>query len=142
VKLIDANLLLYAVNSSSPQHQRAKGWLEATLSSSETVAFTWPVLLAFLRLSTRALVVQKPLSTEKAFAVIEGWLSPHCATVVHPTGRHAKVLKDLLLPLGTAGNLTTDAHLAALAIENGAQLCSSDGDFARFPGLDWFNPLE
>ena len=82
-----------------------------------------------------------PLDPKEAFATIEAWLSQPCAGVVHPTERHAQVLEDLLLPLGTAGNLTTDAHLAALAIEHGAELCSCDLDFGRFPALRWQNPL-
>lgn len=141
MKLIDANLLLYAVNEESPLHEPAKSWLEECLSGTETIAFTWTVLLAFLRLSTRSLIFPKPIKAEEAFALIESWLSQPCATMIHPTERHAGILKDLLLPLGTAGNLTTDVHLAALALEHGAQLCSCDTDFARFPGLRWHNPL-
>jgi uncharacterized protein len=82
------------------------------------------------------------LEVEEAFADIEAWLSLPNTTVIHPTERHFRILKDLLVPIGTAGNLTADAHLAALAIEHGAELCSSDNDFARFPGLNWFNPLK
>jgi hypothetical protein len=141
VKLVDANLLLYAVNEDAPLHARAKSWLEQALSGTETVAFTWVVLLAFLRLGTRALVFPKPLTAEEAFALVESWLSQPCATVLLPTERHVRVLKDLLLPLGTAGNLTADAHLAAIALEHGAELCSCDSDFARFPGVRWVNLL-
>jgi hypothetical protein len=141
VKLLDANLLLYAVNENAPLHARARTWLEGALSGTETVAFTWVVLLAFLRLGTRAVIFPQPLSTEAAFALVESWLSQPCATVLLPTERHARVLKDLLLPLGTAGNLTTDAHLAAIALEHGAELCSYDADFGRFPGVRWVNPL-
>jgi toxin-antitoxin system PIN domain toxin len=141
VKVLDANLLLYAVNEDAPRHERAKEWLEAVLSGTETVAFTWTVLLAFLRLSTRPRVFPRPLRPEDAFEVFESWLSQPCATVIHPGAGHARTLKDLLIPLGTAGNLTSDAHVAAIAIEHGAELCSSDGDFGRFPGLRWVNPL-
>ena len=141
MKLVDANLLLYAVNEDAPLHAQARRWLEEALSGTEAVAFTWGVLLAFLRLSTRAAIFPRPLRIEEAFAVIESWLSQPCATVVHPTERHARLLRDLLLPLGTGGNLTADAHLAALALEHGAELCSCDGDFARFPGLRWKNPI-
>ncbi len=141
MKLLDANLLLYAVNEDAPLHEKARGWLERTLSDTETVAYSWIVLLAFLRLATRAAVFPRPLSPEKAFAVVESWLAQPCVTIVHPTERHVGILKGLLLPLGTAGNLSSDAHLAALAIEHGAELCSTDSDFGRFPGLRCLNPL-
>lgn len=141
MKLIDANLLIYAVNEDAPLHAPARDWLSATLSGAETVALTWSVLLAFLRLSTRAVIFSAPLTTEQAFEVVEAWLAQPCVMIAHPTERHASVLRDLLLRAGTAGNLTTDAHLAAIAIEHGAELCSSDGDFARFSGLVWRNPL-
>jgi toxin-antitoxin system PIN domain toxin len=141
VKLPDVNLLLYAADESSPRHGEARSWVEATLSGAETVAFAWTVLLAFLRLSTRAAIFERPLQTGTAFEIVEGWLGQPCATVVHPTERHAAILKELLEPLGTAGNLTSDAHLAALAIEHGALLCSCDADFSRFAGLRWADPL-
>lgn len=141
MKLIDANLLLYAVNEDAPLHASARDWLGAVLSGTETIALTWSVLLAFLRLSTRAIIFSRPLSPDEAFDVIEAWLSRPCVTVVHPTARHPSLLRDLILRAGTAGNLTTDAHLAAIAIEHGAELCSCDGDFARFSGLCWNNPL-
>jgi toxin-antitoxin system PIN domain toxin len=141
VKLPDVNLLLYAANESSPRHLSAHRWVEATLSGSETVAFAWTVLLGFLRLSTRGRVFERPLRADQALDLIDGWLAQPCVTVITPTDRHAAVLRELLAPLGTAGNLTTDAHLAALAIEHGAQLCSCDTDFARFQGLRWTDPL-
>ena len=100
------------------------------------------MLLAFIRLTTSPRVFQSPLSTSEALDLVDSWLAQPCATVVHPTSRHAPVLRDLLEPLGTAGNLTTDAHLAALAIEHGAELCSTDRDVSRFAGLRWANPLE
>lgn len=139
--MLDANLLLYAVNEDAPRHIEARTWLEEVLSGTETVAFTWIVLLAFLRLSTKAVVFRRPLKPGEAFARIESWLSVPCAKVVHPAERHLSILKDLVLPLGTAGNITSDAHLAAMAMEHGAQLCSCDTDYARFPGLNWFDPL-
>ncbi len=142
MKLVDVNLLLYAVNEDAPPHEAARSWLESALSGTETIALSWSVLLAFLRLATRSAVFPRPLGVEQAFEVVESWVSQPCVAIVHPTERHAQVLKDLLVPLGTAGNLTTDAHLAALALEHGAELCSCDRDFARFPGLRWSNPLE
>lgn len=141
MKLPDANVLLYAVDERSPRHERAREWLEQTLSGSETVAFAWAVLLAVLRLSTRPAIFEHPLAVEEALDLIDGWLAQPSAVVVHPTERHAAVLRDLLGPLGAAGNLTSDAHLAALAIEHGAELCSSDADFSRFGGLRWSDPL-
>lgn len=141
MKLIDANLLLYAVNSDAPLHGKAKRWLEDTLSGGQTVAFSWNVILAFVRLTTRSGLFRHPLPLEVAFEVVADWLAQPAATVVHPGPRHLAILRELLQPLGTAGNLTTDAHLAALALEHGAELCSCDGDFARFPGLRWINPL-
>ena len=101
----------------------------------------WNVLIGFLRLSTRPVVFADPLTVEEALEVIEGWLVQPCVTVVHPTDRHVAVLREILTPLGTAGNLASDAHLAALAIEHGAELCSTDADFARFTGVRWIDPL-
>jgi uncharacterized protein len=142
VKLPDVNLLLYAADGASPRHQAAREWVETTLSSSETVAFSWSVLLGFVRLSTRASIFERPLEADEALDLVEGWLKQPCVTVIHPTDRHLAVLRELLSPLGTAGNLTTDAHLAALAIEHGALLCSCDADFSRFQGLRWLDPLQ
>ena len=139
--VVDANLLIYAVNQDSPPHLRAKSWLEAAVSGTETVGLPWTVLLAFLRLTTRAGFFQRPLSVEDAFDLIDGWLKQPSVTVVEPTSHHLRILRDLVLLFGTGGNLTSDAHLAALAVEHGAELCSTDADFARFPGLRWRNPL-
>ncbi len=141
MKLPDVNLLLYATDETSARHEPARTWVEATLSGSETVAFAWAVLLAFVRLSTRPAVFERPLQAHEALDILDGWLEQPCVTVVHPTDRHSAVLRELLTPLGTAGNLTTDAHLAALAIEHGALLCSCDADFSRFSGLLWTDPL-
>lgn len=141
MKLLDLNLLLYAVDEASPHHDVARPWVEATLSGPETVALTWSVLLGFVRLSTRATVFEDPLEADEALDLVDGWLAQPPTTVVHPTDRHAAVLRSLVAPLGTAGNLTTDAHLAALSIEHGAELCSADADFSRFPGVRWTNPL-
>jgi toxin-antitoxin system PIN domain toxin len=141
VKLPDINLFLYATDKASARHPAARAWVEETLSGSETVALTWTVLLGFVRLGTHPAVFEQPLQPEEALDLVDGWLAQPCVTLVHPTDRHSAVLRELLSPLGTAGNLTTDAHLAALAIEHGALLCSCDTDFARFPGLRWVDPL-
>jgi toxin-antitoxin system PIN domain toxin len=141
VKLPDVNILLYAYDSGSPSHIAAREWLEQTLSGTEAVGLAWMVLLAFVRLSTRAVVVEYPYDVDTAVGFVESWLAQPCAEVIAPTERHATLLRELLLPLGTAGNLTSDAHLAALAIEHGATLCSCDNDFSRFSGLRWVDPL-
>jgi len=141
VKLADVNLLVYAYDQGSPQHPRARDWLKERLSGGETFAFAWVVLLAFVRLVTNPRLFADPMSLGEALDLVDAWLAQPCATVLHPGDRHAMLLRQLLEPFGTAGNLTTDAHLAALAIEHGAELCSADADFSRFPGLRWTNPL-
>jgi toxin-antitoxin system PIN domain toxin len=141
MKLLDANLLLYAVNKDASLHAKAKAWLETTLSGRETVAFSWNVILAFVRLTTRPGLFRNALSPERAFDLVAAWLDQPSATVVNPGPRHLAILCGLLTSLGTGGNLTSDAHLAALAIEQNAELCSCDADFARFAGLNWRNPL-
>ncbi len=139
--VVDVNILIYAVNRDSPDHHKAKAWLEAAISGTETVGLPWIVLLAFLRLTTRPGLFQKPLGVDAAFDVVDAWLQQSSVTVPEPTARHLQTMRDLISPLGTAGNLTSDAHLAALAIEHGAELCSTDNDFGRFNRLRWRNPL-
>ena len=139
--LLDVNLLIYAINEDAPLHRKAKSWLESTVSGTETVALPWIVLLAFLRLTTRIGLFRTPLRVDRAFDLVEAWLDQPVVKTIEPTAKHPRILRDLVMPLGTAGNLTSDAHLAALAIEHGAELCSADTDFARFPGLRWRNPL-
>jgi toxin-antitoxin system PIN domain toxin len=141
MKILDVNLLIYAVNRDSPLHMKAKAWLENTLAEAEPLGFCWVVILAFVRLTTKPGLFQKPFTPERAFNLVEEWLEQPGARIVQPGQRHLSILRELLTPLGTAGNLTSDAHLAALAIEQSAQLCSCDNDFARFPGLRWKNPL-
>jgi hypothetical protein len=141
VKLPDVNLLLYAYDSDSPRQTAAREWLEETLSGTETVAFAWAVMVGFVRIVANPAIFARPWDAGDALDVVDGWLEQPAVTVVHPTHRHAAVLRDLLTPLGAAGNLTSDAHLAALAIEHGATLCSSDNDFSRFAGLRWVDPL-
>ncbi|MGH2601821.1 MAG: type II toxin-antitoxin system VapC family toxin [Dehalococcoidia bacterium] len=141
MKVPDLNLLIYAVDRSSHSHTPALRWWNGLLSSNETVALSWVVLLGFLRLTTNPRVVQAPFTADEALDYIDRWLTHPVTTVIDPTTRHASVLRDLLGEVGTAGNLVSDAHLAALAIEHGAELCSADRDFGRFPGLRWANPL-
>ena len=142
MKIVDANLLLYATDTRSPRYRAARSWLERQLSGEETIALTWVVLLAFARLSTNPHVFERPLSPERAFDVVDAWLGQPCVVIVHPGDRHSSIVRHLLHPLGTAGNLVNDAHLAALAVEHGAELNSCDSDFSRFSGLRWINPLD
>ena len=141
MKIPDLNVLIYAVDRQAPDHDRAVQWWNATLSGTETVGLAWSVLLGFVRLTTHPGVVRAPLSAAAALDYLDRWIAVNVATVVEPTPRHTAVLRDLLGGTGTAGNLVADAHLAALAIEHGAELCSADRDFGRFPGLSWRNPL-
>ena len=141
MKLVDANVLLYATNVEAPQHTRCREWLEEALNGQEPIGFAWSVLLAFLRLSTKPQVFLSPLSPADAFQRIRLWLSAPPAVVVAPGERHLDLLDGLLKPLGVGGNLTSDAHLAALAIEHGAAVVSCDSDFARFSGVVHVDPL-
>lgn len=132
---------MYAINRDSPQHLRAKALLERTLAADEPVALPWAALLGFLRLSTSARVFPHPLEPEQALMVVDAWLAQPCVVTLQAGEEHWRTLRDLLSQSGTAGNLTTDAHLAALALEHGAELCSTDTDFGRFQRLRWANPL-
>ena len=140
MKVVDANVLLYAVNRDSPHHAPARRWLDVALSGDEPVGFAWVVLLAFFRLTTRQGIFPSPLTLRQAVSVLETWLAQPVAVVLQPTVRHLDVLHGMLGPLGTAGNLVTDAHLAALAVEHGAEIVSFDSDFSRFPGVQWRTP--
>jgi toxin-antitoxin system PIN domain toxin len=135
VYVVDANVLLYAVNPAAPLHERARSWLEDALGGAETVGFAWTVLLAFLRIGTSAAAFARPLTFEDAAGVVELWLAQPPAIVIEPTGRHLGLLRGLLAESGTAANLVNDAHLAALALEHGAEIVSFDHDFRRFAGV-------
>ncbi len=133
--MLDANVLLNAVNGQASQHAAARAALELALSGTESVGFAWIALLAFVRVATRPNVFPRPLAPEEAMAYCEEWLEAGPSVIVHPTHRHLAVLTGLVRETGTAGNLTSDAHLAAIAIEHGATVVSFDRDFSRFPGL-------
>ena len=135
MKLPDINVLLHAVDSTHEKHLTAKHWLEAALTEQDGVGFAWLVLLGFVRISTRKGILSHPLSVATALSVMDEWLSHPKARVMAPGERHADILARLLLAAGTAGNLTSDAHLAALAIEHHAEIGSFDRDFKRFSGL-------
>ena len=139
--LVDANLLLYAANQAAPEHQRARTWLDAHLSGTARVGLPWPSLLAFARLASNPLVMRQPVPVATAWRQVAQWLAAGPAWVPAPTARHVEILGGLCEPSWMTSRLVPDAHLAALAIEHGLTLCSTDGDFARFAGLDWGNPL-
>jgi hypothetical protein len=139
--LLDANLLIYAVDAHSPQHAAARRWLEGLLSSDTAVGLPWIVVLAFLRVTTRAGVLRRQLSADQAIRFIDEWLAQPYVELIQPGPGHWPLLKKLLADAGSAGNLTSDAHLAALAIEGGCELASTDNDFRRFAGLRLLNPL-
>ena len=140
MKLVDANVLLYTANESDPHHEIARGWLDSALSGSEPVGFAWIVLLAYLRLSTKVGVFPLPISVEEAIVDLRTWISEPTAVRVDATPRHLDVLAGLLVDTGTGGNLVSDAHLAALAIEHGATVVTFDNDFGRFSGVRWQLP--
>jgi len=140
VNLVDVNVLIYAVNSDAAHHERSKRWLESALSGTEPVGMTWSVLLAFLRLTTRRGILERPLTVDDAVAYVDSWLKQPPVHVVEAGPNHWTILRALLMSAGTAGNLTSDAHLAAHAIEGGWTLVSTDNDFRRFSGLNVLNP--
>lgn len=140
--LVDANVLIYAIDADSPHHRAARRWLERALSGTTPVGFVWVVILAFLRLTTREGILRKPLSPERAMAFVDEWLAQPYARPVGPGEGHWTILRKLLRDAGTAGNLTSDAHIAAIALELGASICSTDVDFGRFPGIEHINPLK
>ena len=141
MKLVDLNVLLYAVNRNATRHEAVRAWWEAALSDDEPIGLPWIVLLGFLRLATNAQVFFQPLTPRQAMDRVEAWVTHPKTRLVEETKEHWRILRELLEETGTAGNLTTDAHLAALAISHGAILVSCDADFGRFRHLRWENPV-
>jgi toxin-antitoxin system PIN domain toxin len=139
--LIDANLLLYAYDSSSEFHRSAADWLTATFSGPDLTGLAWITILAFLRISTHPRMRAHPFTAAEAVDIVQDWLDQPNVRVLSPTSRHWAILKDLIPKAQVRAALMTDAHLAALAIEHGAVLYTNDRDFTRFPGLKWINPL-
>ena len=139
--LVDANLLIYAVNQDLPQHKQARAWWERMLSGTARVGMPWVSIMAFLRICTNPRIFSQSLPPEAAIAYIDEWLDePPVQLVALGTG-HWPILRNLLLQTGMAANLTTDAHIAALALEQGHSVYSAANDFQRFPGLKHVNPL-
>jgi len=140
--LVDANLLLYAEDCSSPQHEKARNWWDARLSGASPTFLCWPVISAYLRIATNRRIYTRPLSLEEASDRVQSWLDQPCVRIANPTENHWRLFREMLAAGKAAANLVADAHLAALAVEHGCRLGSTDADFRRFPKLDWFNPLE
>jgi toxin-antitoxin system PIN domain toxin len=141
VILIDANLLLYAYHERAEQHHESRAWLEEALSGPEMVRFAWLTLWAFLRIGTNPRVFEHPLSTSEAEAVVSSWLAQPAVGILEPGERHWEILRGMMREGQTTGPLVMDAVIAAIALEHGATLCTTDRDFSRFAGLKWTNPL-
>lgn len=139
--LTDANLLLYAYNLDAAEHDASRQWLETQLSGSDLFCFAWQTITAFLRISTNQRAFPTPLSTKEATRIVTEWLERPQTVILTPGEKHWSIFQDLLESGQASGPLVMDAHLAALALENGAALASSDRDFSRFPGLSLINPL-
>lgn len=140
MKLVDANVLLYAVNRDAEHHRESRTWLDGALSGDATVAFCWVALLAFVRLSTKAGLFPSPLSIDGALDRVHAWTAAAPAVIVEPTPDHPAVLRRVLGGVGVGGNLVNDAHLAALAVEHRCVVVSYDNDFSRFDGVRWEQP--
>jgi toxin-antitoxin system PIN domain toxin len=137
----DVNLLVHAYNSGSPVHDAARAWWEDLLNGTRPVGLAWVTILGFIRISTHRQILTRPLPVGQACDRARAWLARPYVAILHPGERHAEILFGLLEAVGSGANLTTDAHLAALAIDHQAELHSTDADFRRFKGLRWTNPL-
>jgi len=142
VILVDVNLLIYAHYVNSQFHDAARSWFERVFQRSESIALSWATILSFLRITTSPRALTSPLLLPEAIAVIEDLMQRPLVVILSPSERHWSIVQHLLTAGQAGGNLVSDAHLAALAIEHGALLCTTDRDFSRFPGLRWENPLE
>jgi uncharacterized protein len=139
--LVDANLLLYAYHPRADQHEKSRAWLEAMLSGRDLVRFAWVTLWAFLRIATNPRAFEHPLSVSEAEAAISSWLAQPVAGILEPGERHWDILREVLAQGQATGPLVMDAVLAAIAIEHGATICTTDRDFSRFPNIKWTNPI-
>jgi uncharacterized protein len=135
VKLVDANVLLYAVNRDADRHEPSRTWLDRALSGEDTVAFAWIALLAFVRLATKDGLFPAPLSVDEAMDRVDDWVNAAPAVIIEPTVDHPRLVRDLLRGVGVGSNLVNDAHLAALALEHRCTIVSFDLDFERFAGV-------
>lgn len=140
MKIVDANVMIYAINLRADQHEQANGWLAQSLAGGAPLGFAWNALVAFLRITTSHRMLASPLSVDEAVNYVTVWLDQPAAHIVHPTSRHLSVLSGLLTSVGMGGNLVNDAHIAALAIEHRAPVVTYDRDFGRFPGVRWELP--
>ena len=140
MKLVDTNVLIYAVDEQSKQHQAAKGWLDNSLSGQISVGFAWQALLGFVRISTHAAIFSEPLSHSEAMNYVDLWLRARSAHLLHPGATHSQIMRECLDEVGQGGAIASDAHLAALAKEHKATVVTFDSDFARFPGIRWERP--
>lgn len=141
MRLVDANILVYAFTTSFPQHDIARSWLDKRLSDGVPLGLPWPSLVAFVRLTSNPRLFERPVAVAAAWKQVEEWLACGPAWVPQPTERHATVMADLLAASGIRSEHVPDAHLAALALEHGLAVASADADFTRFPGLRLENPL-
>ena len=139
--LIDANLLVYAHDAAAPEHALARRWFEDRLNQSPRVGVPWPSLLAFVRLVSNPVIVHTPVTPAEAWTRVAGWLARENVWVPLPGAQHSELMANLLAGPAVTSRMVPDAHLAALAIEHGLQICSTDGDFAKFPNVRWENPL-
>lgn len=138
----DVNLLVFAYNAAAPRHAQARDWWQERLSGRDVVGLPWAVILGYVRLVTHRRVLASPIPATQALVHVRAWMARPHVEVVNPGARHLDIIESLVRATGSAGDLTTDIHLAALAIEHQAEVHSNDSDFSRFPGLRWSNPLE
>jgi len=141
MNIIDLNILIYAVNENSPRHEKARTWLETQMNGTESIGLPWIVILGFLRIMTNGRIFPHPLTESQAVEIIDSWLSNPLVHIPSPKPTHWNLLKELVSECGTAGNLTSDVHLAAIAIEHAAKLYTLDADFSRFKGLRLQKPF-
>lgn len=140
MRIVDVNVLVYAVNADAPHHREARSWIDSSLSGGARLGFSWFAVMGFARIVTVRGILPHPLSVDEALDQVDAWLAAPTAVVVEPTARHASLVRELLRGAGAGGNLVNDAHLAALAVEHRGVVVSYDSDFGRFPGLRWERP--
>jgi toxin-antitoxin system PIN domain toxin len=140
--LVDTNILIYAEDKLSPLHEDARHWWDTQLSGEFPVCLCWSILASFFRISTNRQIFIKPLTMKQAITRVQSWIDQPCVRLINPTESHWQIFQTMLLEGQATANLVADAHLAALAIEHGCILCSTDSDFSRFPKLKWKNPLK